>query len=59
MTDARRNDNRSGYVWGPPALGKVTSYGMDTVVGVAADDTECCHERGINKRRRPRHQAEL
>ena len=57
--DAHRNDNGSGNVWGAPALGKVTSYGMDTAAGAAADNDECCHERGINKRWRPRHQAEL
>ncbi len=57
--DARRDDNGSGNVWGPPALGKVTSYGTDMAAGAAADNNERCHKRGINKRWRPRHQAEL
>ena len=48
--DARSNDTRNGDVRGPPAQGKVTSYGTDTAAGAAANDAECCHERGINKR---------
>ena len=58
-TDAHGDDTRNGDVRGPPALGKVTSYGTDTAAGAAANDAKRCHERGINKRWRPRHQAEL
>ncbi len=58
-TDARSDDTRNGNVRGPPALGKVTSYGTGTAAGAAANDAKHCHERGINKRWRPRHQAEL
>ncbi len=59
VTDARGKDTQNGNVWGPPALGKVMSYGTGTAAGAAANDAECCHEQGINKRWRPRHQAEL
>ena len=58
-TDVRRGNNGNDDVWGAPALGKVTLYWMEIVAGVAADDAKCCHKQGINKRRRPRHQAEL
>ena len=57
--NARRNNNGNGNVQGPPALGKVTSYGPDTAAGAAEDDAEHCHEQGVNKRWRSRHQAEL
>ncbi len=58
-TDGHHNNNEKGDVRGPPTLGKVTLYGTDTAAGAAADNAECCHERGINKRWRPRHQVEL
>ena len=58
-TDTRRNDTRKGDVRGPTALGKVTLYGTDTAAGAASDNAERCHGQGINKRWRPRHQAEL
>ena len=58
-TDASHDDNRNNDVRGPPPLGTVTSYRMDTAAGAAADNAKRCHKRGINKRRRPRHQAEL
>ena len=58
-TDACGDDTRNGDVRGPPALGKVTSYGSDTAAGAAANNAKRCHEQGINKRWRPRHQAEL
>ena len=58
-THMRHADNGNGNVRGPPALGEVTSYGTDTVTRAAADNAERCHEQGINKRRRTRHQVEL
>ena len=58
-TKEHRDNNGNSDVWGPPALGKVMPYRMDMTVVVAADDAKCCHKQGINKRRRPRHQAEL
>ena len=60
-TDARCNDNRNGDVQGgpTPTLGKETLYGMNMAAGAVADGTKRCHKQGSNKRRRPRHQAEL
>ncbi len=58
-TEAHGDDTRNGNVRGPPALGKVMWYGIDTAAGAVANDAERCHEHGINKRWRPRHQAEL
>ncbi len=49
-TDACGDDTQNGDVLGPPAQGKVTLYGTDTVGGAAANDAERCHEQGINKR---------
>jgi hypothetical protein len=34
-----------GNVGPAPILGKETSYGTDTAVGVGADNAERCHER--------------
>ena len=56
-TDVRRNNKGNGNVWWPPALGEVTLYGMDTSAEAAADNTKCCHEQGINKRRRGTRQS--
>ncbi len=49
-TDACGDDTQNGDVRGPPAQGKVTLYGTDTVAGAAANDAERCHEQGTNKR---------
>ena len=46
-TDAHRDDNKNGDVWGGPApvLGKETSCGMDMAAEAAADDDEGCHKQ--------------
>jgi hypothetical protein len=49
--DARCDDNRNGNVWWPPALGKVTSYGENTLARAVADSAKRFQEQGINKRR--------